>query len=220
MGKYDITGQQFGYWTALGRDTEYVSKRTSKWICQCECGTIKSVFKGSLLSGRSKSCGCHRHDNSKGINATHGMSGTRIHHEWLSMRRRCAPNSVDSKNYYDRGISVCPEWERFEPFYQWAIENGYNDSLSLDRIDNNSGYCPENCQWIPIEEQQGNKTNTVYVTYEGEQYCLRTLCRKIGFPYKTAHRRLQRMRAKGKPIDTDKLFEPIHKDRIAFRYRK
>ena len=129
-------------------------------------------------------------------------------------------NSPDSKNYHARGITVCKEWASdFMAFHKWALDNGYNDSLSLDRIDNNKGYSPHNCQWIPIEKQQSNKSNTVYVTYHGEKYCLRTLCLEIGFPYKTAHCRLSRMRKKGIEIDTEKLFAPVQKNKTAFRFR-
>lgn len=154
-------------------------------------------------------------------NSTHGLSGTRIHHEWTSMKRRCKPNTADAKTYYNRGISICDEWQYdFLAFYSWAMSHGYNDSLSLDRIDNNKGYSPNNCRWIPITKQQNNKSNTVHIFYNGKDYCLRNLCMEIGFPYKTAHRRYQRMKKKGLPINTDKLFSNIQKDKIPFRYRK
>lgn len=157
----------------------------------------------------------------KGINKTHGLSKTHIYLEWLYMRNRCKPNTKNSKTYFERGITVCKEWQSdFLSFYKWAINNGYDDSLSLDRIDNDKGYYPENCRWITIEEQQSNKSNTVKVLYKGKWYCLRTLCTLINFPYKTAHKRYTRMKRKGLPIDTDKLFSPIQTNKISFRYRK
>ena len=100
----------------------------------------------------------------KGINKTHGLTHTRIYSEWKNMRNRCKPNHKHSKTYYYRGISVCEEWlNSFENFYEWAINNGYNDNLSLDRIDNDKGYSPSNCHWIPFENQQCNRTNNVYL---------------------------------------------------------
>lgn len=221
MLNYDITGQKFGYWTVLNKDPD-CSKSYSKWICRCECGTIKSVARQSLVTGRSRSCGCHRADNLKGINSTHGMSTTRLYKEWLSMRGRCNPkrNNIFAKHYIKNKITVCDEWNAsFETFKNWALSNGYADNLTIDRIDNNKGYFPQNCRWITKTEQQSNKSNTVRVLYNGEWRCLRTLCGEINFPYKTAHRRLQRMKAKGIPIDTNKLFKPIDPKYIPFRYR-
>lgn len=221
MSSYDITGKKFGYWTVLNRDLD-CQKSYSKWICRCECGTIKSVAGQSLVRGDSRSCGCHRADNLKGINSTHGMSKTRLYHLWSAMRGRCNPSrtSATTKGYVDRGIAVCDEWKNsFESFMGWSLANGYADNLTIDRVNNNLGYSPDNCRWITIEEQQSNKRNTVYVTYNGKKRCLRTLCEEIGFPYKTAHKRLQKMKARNIPIDIEKLFEPIKTKYIPFRYR-
>ena len=221
MSKNDITGQRFGHWTALKRDDSYKSNKHSKWICQCDCGTIKSIFKTTLNSGRSTSCGCIVYHN-YGINQTHGMSKTRLYHIWLSMRRRCSEkDKANAERYSKRGIRVCDEWQKdFTPFYNWAMKNGYSDSLTIDRIDNDKGYYPENCRWITIAEQQSNKSNNVHVLYNGEEWCLRTLCQKINFPYKTAHKRYQRITRRGEEPTQDKLFCPIKENRIAFRFRK
>lgn len=217
----DIVGRKFGSLTVIEQDRSFHSQKYTKWICKCDCGNVKSINRNSLIQGRTKSCGCERYERKKGINKTHGMSNTRIYHEWASMKRRCKAHTKNEKNYYSRGIAVCKEWETdFVAFHDWAMKNGYNDSLSIDRIDNDKGYSPENCRWIPIEAQQSNKTNNVYFTVNGKKHCLRGLCAEKGFPYKTAYRRLQRMKLKGTPIDIEKLFEPIHKEKIAFRYRK
>lgn len=215
-----LIGKKIGMLTVIDVDRSSSTKYL-KMICKCECGTTKSMYSSYLLSGRAKSCGCQQNKGKKGINKKHGMTGTRIYREWASMRRRCRKNSPDSKNYYERGIKVCNEWDNdFISFYEWAVKNGYSDSLSLDRINNNKGYSPDNCRWVTIEEQQSNKANTVYVLYDGETYCLRTLCLKIGFPYKTAHHRYMRLLKKGKPITQEVLFAPIQKDKISFRFRK
>ena len=105
-------------------------------------------------------------------------------------------------------------------FYNWSLDNGYNDSLTIDRIDNSKGYSPENCRWVTKEEQQRNKTNNVYVEYNGEQYCLRNLCTMLNFPYKTAHRRYIRWNKSGKSFTTEQLLSPVHTEKIAYKYRK
>lgn len=215
----NLTGKSFGLWRVLHRDTDFYDGKHTKWICQCECGTTQSITSDTLLSGRSTSCGCRKIIH-KGINVKHGMSKTRIYAEWNAMKRRCKPNTENSKRYSDRGISVCKEWEQdFLSFCDLSTNNGYNDSLTLDRIDNDKGYSPDNCRWVSLAEQQSNKSNTIIINYHGENYCLRTLCLKLGFPYKTAYRRLKSMRKAGDGINTDKLFAPIQKDRIPFKYR-
>lgn len=217
----DITGKKFGKLTVLGRDYSYKSPKHTKWICKCECGNTKSIFRDALMQGRTKSCGCSMYANRKGQNKTHGMSKTRIYQEWFSMKLRCTPNSPDSKNYYDRGIRVCEEWQNdFMAFYNWAISHGYAETLTIDRIDNDKGYSPNNCRWITIAAQQANKTTTIWIEYDGVMYCLRTLCTILGFPYKTAHRRYSKLVKKGLPVSSDKIFAPINKSKIPFKYRK
>lgn len=221
MFKTDLTGDKFGFWTVLKRDTPRKGARNSYWLCECKCGTIKSISRSSLISGKSQSCGCKPNENRKGINKTHGMSGTRLFHEWCSMKRRCKTrNGKDAPSYYSKGITVCAEWSNsFLSFYNWAISNGYNDSLTIDRIDNSKGYSPNNCRWVTIEEQTRNRTNTIFVMYKGKKTCLRTLCTSIGFPYKTAHRRYTRWKTKGKEITVEKLLEPIRKEKVPYKYR-
>jgi len=218
--KQTMVGQKFGYWEVIKKDDHHPGSRNSFWICRCQCGTVRSITRSSLITGRSSSCGCKPSENRKGINMTHGMSKTRLYHEWLSMRRRCKnPKLKSSECYVGKGITVCDEWQTFEPFHAWAIENGYDDSLTIDRIDNSKGYSPSNCRWVTNEEQQQNKTNTVSIEYNGESWCLRTLCTHLGFPYKTAHRRYMRLKHAGKEISADKILEPIHTEKIAKRYR-
>lgn len=137
------------------------------------------------------------------------------------MKRRCSnPKDKSAKYYYQKGITVCDEWAAsFEPFRDWAMENGYSDDLTIDRIDNSLGYSPDNCRWISNADQQKNKTNTIKVEYKGKAWCLRALCIHIGFPYKTAHRRFIRLKKSGREITTDVLFAPINTDKIAKRFR-
>lgn len=125
-------------------------------------------------------------------NYKHGGRGTRLYQIWKSMRERCYnPNTNRAKNYHDRGIRICSEWDNFAVFREWAINNGYDDSLSIDRIDTNKGYSPSNCRWASIKEQARNKTTTVYYSYKGENRCLADLAEEYGVPYKTLYARVK-----------------------------
>lgn len=210
QNKNDITGMQFGYWTVLRKDDTHPGSRNSFWICRCKCGTEKPVMRFTLINGASQSCGCKPSEKLKGINSTHGMSDTRIYHEWLSMRRRCRnPNGRFAACYYLKGIRVCEEWDNdFVAFYDWAMANGYADDLTIDRIDNSKGYSPENCRWVPMADQQKNKTNTVYVEYKGEMWCLRTLCIALGVSYNRAYNRYRKAKRRNEELPVDKLLEP------------
>lgn len=167
----DLVGQQFGFLTVL----DSVDRRTNEgrrvWKCQCVCGNIVEKDTKALTTGDVRSCGCKRkelHNASEKV-VKHGMSDTRIHKIWTSMRNRCTNKSNPAyKDYGARGISVCEDWESFEVFYQWAVATGYNDSLTIDRIDVNGNYCPENCRWATRQMQANNKRTSRRVQYNGE----------------------------------------------------
>ena len=217
MSKYDITGYVFGRLTVIGRDKSSIGQRNSKWFCRCECGNITSVVRSSLVTGHTTSCGCKHYESH---NRVHGMSGARIYGIWAGMKERCRPRRNRNQTYTERGITVCQDWQSdFMAFYNWAMNNGYSDELTLDRADNDKGYSPDNCRWIDIGTQQANKSTTIKITYNGEERCLRTVCTEVGFPYKTANKRYHRMKKRGEPITYDKLFAPIHTEKISFRYR-
>jgi hypothetical protein len=122
------------------------------------------------------------------------------------MKTRCNPNiKANSKMYSDRGIKVCSEWQNFEPFMKWALKNGYSDDLTIDRIDVNGDYCPENCRWISIEEQQLNKRCNVRIEYNGKTQTIAEWSRETGLSFALIHWRYRQ----GKT--GDELFEPIKK---------
>lgn len=105
----------------------------------------------------------------------HGLTNSKIYRHWIGMKQRCrADYPVDSvrKNYYERGITVCPEWQNFEVFYSWAIKNGYDDSLTLDRINNDIGYEPTNCRWVNATIQARNRRSNFFITYKGKTHCI------------------------------------------------
>ena len=172
MGKFiDLTGQRFGKLTVVRR-TENGNCKQVRWECLCDCGNTHVASTASLRTGRVKSCGCLNAE----CHRTHGESRcnsgkpTRLYKIWDSMLYRCnSDNAKSARSYKNRGITVCDEWRNsYEAFRDWSLANGYEDHLSIDRIDNDKGYAPQNCRWITMDEQQRNKRNTHYITYKNE----------------------------------------------------
>jgi hypothetical protein len=168
MKSQNLTGRRFERLLVLEN-----AKEDGYWKCVCDCGTTSTVHYTSLLRGTTKSCGCFAIDLLKERNkasGTHHMTNTRLHNIWDTMKARChRQNSKDYKNYGARGITVCEEWRnKFENFYQWAIDNGYEEYLTLDRKDVNGNYEPTNCRWATTKEQGNNTRYNRYITINGE----------------------------------------------------
>ena len=125
---------------------------------------------------------------------THGKTGTRIHNEWRSMKRRCySKEQKGYKDYGGRGITVCDEWlHDFQAFYDWAMANGYDDNLTLDRIDSNGNYEPSNCRWVSQKVQQNNRRNNHYITYNGKTQTAKQWAEELNINYSTIITRLNR----------------------------
>lgn len=193
MGKaLDLTGKRSGRLTAI-RIVGLDKRGLRLWECQCDCGQLCIVKAPYFNSGRKRSCGCLEREHNHYSNRTHGMTGTRIWTIWSGIKNRCAKtNGKDYHNYKERGITVCEEWQRFEPFYEWAMQNGYDDHLTIERIDGSKGYSPENCKWATWTEQARNRRNNTSVTINGETHLLIEWAEITGIPYGTINCRINR----------------------------
>ena len=197
----DLTDQRFGRLTVIERDENYVSpsgRRAAHWICECDCGTRITIIGAALREGVTRSCGClAREESRKRVIqqfTTHGKRHTRLYEIWKAMKSRCNnPNSSNYKYYGGRGIKVCDEWMNdFQKFWDWAMANGYRDDLSIDRIDNDKGYSPDNCRWDTAKRQRNNRRNNRVFTVDGETKTLAEWCEIYEKSYCTSSARLRR----------------------------
>ena len=192
---HDLTGQKFGLLTVIG--LAETDTRKTYWVCKCDCGNMKTVRSDSLLCGAIKSCGCIKRKQDE-VNLTknhrHKMSGTRIYSEWQGMKGRCY--NKGNARYADwggRGIEVCEQWRNsFESFYTWAMANGYQDNLTIDRIDNNGNYCPENCRWVGQQEQCRNRRSNINLTIGNSTRTLIEWCEIFQVDYANVNARYNR----------------------------
>ena len=174
-------GDKFGKWTIIEEIAPKIisGKPRRMFRCQCECGNIGEVQLACLRNGHSTSCGCEQKRRAAKAQTKHGLAGKHpLYFTWKNMKKRCNyPNASEYENYGGRGI--CEEWSNsFQSFYDWAINNGWSRELTIDRIDTNGNYCPENCRWSNIETQMNNMTKNHYIEYNGDTYTLSTLAKQ------------------------------------------
>jgi hypothetical protein len=184
-------GDRYGRLTIIREDKK---KEKSRWfLCKCDCGDEKSLRLNDLRRGSIKSCGCLLRETSAARKIKHGACETRLYSIWAHMKQRCLnEDNQDYKYYGGRGIIVCKEWMDFQSFNVWAIENGYDDSLTIDRIDNNGNYEPSNCRWSSREDQVNNTRKTINICYEGKTKSLKQWSKILGMKYTTLYRRLSK----------------------------
>lgn len=189
----DLTGQKFGRLTALYR--LHNTKERTKWLCICDCGNLKEATAHDLTTKNTRSCGCLHKESLTQLNKykiTHDKSDTRLYSIWGKMKNRCYNyNSHNYSNYGKRGIAVCDEWkDDFMAFYKWAVDNGYRDNLTIDRIDVNGNYSPDNCRWATDKQQARNRRSNRCITINGITRCLSEWCEIYNLNYQTIVYRL------------------------------
>lgn len=162
----DLTGKKYGRLVALERAGS-TAKKKATWLCRCDCGRMLVVVGSNLTSGNTQSCGCFDRDINSRVHTTHGGNRPgkreRLYSVWLNMRGRCTnPSRPDYKYYGGCGVEVCEEWSDYSKFRSWAFANGYDPAAphgqcTIDRINVNGNYCPENCRWVDMKTQRHNR---------------------------------------------------------------
>ncbi len=195
---FDPVGMTFGRLLVLERLPNV--KHQTRYLCRCECGTETEVAGPNLKSGNSTSCGC--------AHARHGMARTKVYSAWRQMRQRCEnQNDPAFPNYGGRGIKVCARWQSFDDFYD---DMGPRPAgHTIDRIDNNGPYSPENCRWASWKEQQTNKRSNRALTAFGQTKTLQEWADQYQLPISTLRNRIDRG---GWPVETA-LTAPFSKGR-------
>ena len=192
----DLTNEVFNNLKVI----KYIGKNNkgkSLWECRCLlCGNITNAITSELKRGHKKSCGCLRLIEVKKSISTHNHSYTRLYTIWTDMKQRCFnQNSKPFKNYGGRGITICDEWKNnFQAFYNWSVTHGYADDLTIDRKDNDGDYCPENCRWITFVEQQNNRSNNTYLTWNNETNTISDWSRILDIPCYVISSRLHKLK--------------------------
>ena len=187
----DITGRLYGQLTVLGLAEKKTKRRGAMWLCRCSCGTEKVIGGNNLQSGNTKSCGCTRYINSSASRRTHGMSESTEYRIWSLMKARCS-NKTNNRyaEYGGRGIGVCERW--LDSFAAFLEDMGPRPAKhSLDRIDCNVGYCPENCRWADHKTQQRNRRNNVVIAAFGKKQCAARWAEETGIPAQVLSRRIR-----------------------------
>ena len=197
----DYTNRVFGRLTVLGLD--HIQQKYKPdgrpnghryyYKCRCSCGNIRIVLIDHLVSGKIRSCNCLQKERASLACTKHGLRNSRIYRIWGGMIQRCINPNIERYDLYGgRGITVCEEWmEDFLNFYNWSMNNGYQDNLTIDRIDVNGNYDPDNCRWITTKQQARNMRTNVYITYNGETHCLSEWAEIIGIKAGTLNYRIR-----------------------------
>lgn len=189
----DLTGQRFGKLTVICFSGRRGRKRM--WLCECECGKQVERETWYLKSGHGLSCGCTKSDKISKAITKHGQRHTKLYRVWSAMKRRCDNPKVDRyPRYGGRGIKYCDEWNKFIPFYEWAIKAGYKEGLSIDRINPDGNYEPNNCRWITMAEQANNTSQNRHIFYGGRSMTVAEFANAIKQPYMKVYQELFKLK--------------------------
>lgn len=183
----DLLGKRFGRLVVINYKGQQNRRRTM-WECMCECGKTVIVDASHLKSNHTTSCGCKVKETAGMINFKNGLSTSRLGRIYYNMINRCyRENNPEYYLYGGRGIQVCGEWKNketgFIKFCEWALANGYNEKLSIDRVDNNSNYSPANCRWADVYTQANNKRNNRNLIIDGEIDTIGNWSRRLNISY-------------------------------------
>lgn len=159
------------------------------FLCKCVCGKTKICDISNLKNGHIQSCGCIKNKHK----ITHNKTNSRVYHIWANMKSRCLnPKNNAYFRYGGRGIFICNEWLNFEQFYAWATINGYQEDLTLDRIDNNGNYEPNNCRWVNATKQANNRRTNRIIEYNFKKYTVAEFSKFLNISYSCLRHRLDR----------------------------
>lgn len=184
-----MIGQKFGKLKVILELEERAKGGGKQYLCQCDCGNTTIVRSDHLKSGHTTSCGCN-----KIMITSHRKSQSNLYRRWDKIKQRCYnKNNHAYKHYGGRGIVMCDEWrDDFMAFYDWAINNGYYKNLTIDRIDVNGNYEPNNCRWVDYTTQNNNRSNTIYITCNGKTQSVMQWCRELNLNPSTVYYRVKR----------------------------
>lgn len=185
MRKVEMAGKKIGRLKIIQETEERNKDGRVCWLCRCECGEEVVVAGKSIRNGNTTSCGCYHRERLKTDTRTHGLRHTRLYNIYAEMKRRCNdPNREAYPRYGGRGINICKEWmDEFKTFYDWAISNGYQEGLQIDRKDNDGNYDPGNCRWVTATENNNNRRDNVKITINGEDHSIAEWERIYGFKH-------------------------------------
>lgn len=217
MTKYDLFGKRFGKLTVLER-LPANSHGEAIWVCRCDCGNTHLATSYNLTRGKTKQCRECMIKQIADTNRTHGCQPKRLHEIYSNMKTRCHnPKYELWHRYGGRGIKICDEWEKsFESFRDWAFSSGYSEELTLDRINNDGDYCPENCKWSTVTEQANNRRTNRMLTLHGETDTMANWSRRLNLPYWLIQKRVDNY----KWSDEKALTEPRRKYGTSGRHKE
>lgn len=191
----NLAGKKFGRLQVVKR-AGVTKWGNVNWLCKCDCGNEHIAAADKLKKGKVKSCGCYKKEMSIRQLEKHGITTggkPRTLVIWNGIKARCLnPNSISYKSYGARGIRICDEWLQFENFHNWAIENGYQESLTIDRINNDGNYEPSNCQWVNPEVNKRKQRNVRSISIQGETKSVSQWCKDLKISKSTAYKYLNK----------------------------